>query len=101
MKPMLLSIACGLLTAALVPAQQIPARLHRQQARIAQGVRSGALTPGETARLEREQARIRAEIRKDRVDGGAFTPRERARADRMLDQASRDIYRLKHNGRIR
>ncbi len=101
MKHFLIAIGCGVLAASLLPAQNLAARQKHQQARIAQGVRSGSLTPGEAARLERQQARIHREIRQDRVDGGGLTPRERAKADRMLDNASRDVRRLKHNGRTR
>ncbi|MFZ5928572.1 MAG: hypothetical protein ACOYX1_14130 [Acidobacteriota bacterium] len=101
MRYLLMTIGCGILAAALLPAQGLAARQGRQQARITQGARSGALTPGETALLERQQARIRQKIRQDRIDGSGLTPRERAKAGRMLDHSSRAIHRLKHNARTR
>ncbi|MBI5280834.1 MAG: hypothetical protein HY858_04060 [Candidatus Solibacter usitatus] len=85
----------------LACAQSIPQRENNQQRRIAQGVRSGALTPAETARLQREERASHRRTVIDRRDGGVFTPAERARAQRRLDHISGDIARLKHNGRVR
>jgi hypothetical protein len=79
-------------------AAEVDRRQARQQARIAEGVEGGALTPGETARLERKEAHVRREIRRDRAaDGGTLTPAERARVDRQEDRLSRQIYREKHD----
>ncbi|MGQ9916204.1 MAG: hypothetical protein ACUVS7_02185 [Bryobacteraceae bacterium] len=89
------------MTSSLTPSQTIVQRQQQQQARILQGIRSGSLTAREAARLERGQARIGREIRRDRADGAGMTVRERAKAHRMLDRASRDISRLKHNPRSR
>ncbi len=72
-------------------------RQERQQRRIGQGVSSGQLTKPETLRLERNSARIHRSIVKDRHDGGVFTPRERAKAQRKLNGQSRAIYRQKHD----
>jgi hypothetical protein len=71
-------------------------RYHRQQARIAQGVRSGQLTPRETARLERQEGHIRRETRRMKADGN-FTPAERAKVRRDQNRVSRHIYRQKHD----
>jgi hypothetical protein len=76
-------------------------RQWNQQQRTGKGIRSGSLTRAEAARLEREQACAGARIRMDRVDGGAFTAAERARAQRNLEHLSGEIFRLKHNGRGR
>lgn len=73
-------------------------RQQNQQQRIRQGVRSGELTAGETARLQRSAARTRASIRRDRVDQGVFTGRERARAQHKLNRQSRRIAVQKHDG---
>jgi hypothetical protein len=78
----------------------INGRQHREQQRIRQGVRSGELTRPEARRLEYEQARIRVDERYARRDG-YVSPRERARLDREMDRASRDIYRQKHDGQDR
>lgn len=72
-------------------------RQINQQKRIAQGVRSGELTRPEARHLERNAARIHRSIRRDRRDGGAFTPRERAFAQKRLNRQSRAIYRQKHD----
>lgn len=79
-------------------AHEVDARQANQQHRIAQGVRSGQLTPGETARLEHREAHIRREIHHDRMaHGGHLTPRERARINREENRASRHIEHAKHN----
>ena len=72
-------------------------REHRQQRRIARGVRSGELTARETLRLERGQWDIRRDERRARADG-RVTARERAALRRELNRESRRIYRAKHNG---
>ena len=95
-------LAAAMILAAAAPAlgAEVDRRQANQQARIADGVRSGQLTPGETARLEHHEARIRHEIRRDRAaNGGTLTPAERARVNRQEDRTSRQIYRAKHNDR--
>ena len=72
-------------------------RQRNQQLRIRQGIRSGELTRVEAARLERREAQIGLNEALARRSGGEFTPRERARIQRQLDRASRDIYRQKHD----
>ncbi len=79
-------------------AAEVDRRQANQQARIAEGVESGQLTPGETARLERKEAKIRREIRRDRAaNGGKLTPAEKAKINGEENRASRQIYRAKHN----
>jgi len=68
-----------------------------QQKRIAQGVRSGELTRPEARRLEKNAARVHRSIKRDRRDGGVFTPRERVKAQKKLKRQSRSIYRQKHD----
>ena len=81
-------------------AAEVDRRQANQQARIAEGVESGQLTPGETARLERREAKTRREIRRDRAaNGGKLTPAEKARINREENRTSREIYRAKHNDR--
>src|SRR5262249_50866518 len=75
----------------------INAREYHQEARIAQGVRSGELTPIEAASLQREEAFIRHEKIEAKEDGYVSNA-ERGELNRELNKASRDIYRLKHNG---
>ena len=78
----------------------IPQRQMRQEGRIYQGVRSGQLTRREFRGLEREQYRIQRDKQRFKSDGN-FTPRERARIQRELNHASRDIYRQKHDSQVR
>jgi len=71
-------------------------RQFNQQQRIAQGVRSGQLTPRETMRVERQQAYIRAEERRYESDG-VLTRAERADLHHDLNAASRRIYNEEHD----
>ena len=101
MKSLMKWFATAALVAAMVPvcglAQSINDREGNQQQRIRQGIRSGELTRHEALRLEREQARIRLAEARARRSGGEFTPRERARIQRELNQSSRHIRRQKHD----
>ncbi len=91
-------LALGLAAPAL--AGEVDSRQTNQQARIAEGVESGQLTPGETARLERKEARNRRQIHRDRAaNGGTLTPAERAQVNREENRTSRQIYDAKHNDR--
>jgi hypothetical protein len=81
-----------------VSAAEVDRRQERQQQRIAEGVKSGQLTPGETARLERKEAAIRQEVKQERAaNGGRLTPAERRQVNRQENRLSRQIYRAKHN----
>jgi hypothetical protein len=74
------------------------AREGKQQARIANGARSGQLTPRETGRLENREANISRELRNDRAaNGGKLTPQDRAQVHHQQNNASRQIYDDKHN----
>ena len=92
-------IATGLMIAGL-NAQEIKARQENQQDRIAQGVKSGQLTAGETANLEHKEAGLNREIRHDRKqNGGNLTNKEKRQINRQQNQLSRQIYNKKHNAR--
>lgn len=81
---------------------RIGQRRENQQDRIAQGVKSGSLTAGETSRLEGQQRRINRRTRDMREDNGGHLNRAQRRAvNRQQNRASRHIYRAKHNGRRR
>jgi hypothetical protein len=80
------------------PPNSVNTRRVDQQDRIANGVRSGQLTPGETARIESHQQQINRQISQDRrASGGTLTPAERQNINRQQNTASRQIYREKHN----
>ncbi|MGH9528647.1 MAG: hypothetical protein ACRD2S_01870 [Terriglobales bacterium] len=82
------------------PRSEVGKRAENQQDRIAQGVKSGQLTAGETANLEHKDARINHEIHRDRVaNGGKLTSGEKARVNHQQNRVSRQIYRDKHNAR--
>jgi hypothetical protein len=73
-----------------------------QQDRIAQGVKSGQLTAGETSRLEHQEAGINKEERGMRAqDNGHLTRADRQTIHQQQNQESRRIYRDKHNGAVR
>lgn len=80
--------------------QQIMQRNANQQARIEQGVQSGALTNREASRLERGEARInRAESRA--LSDGTLTKGESRHITHMQNEESRAIYRQKHDRQVR
>jgi hypothetical protein len=91
--------------AAATPAQQpekkdpsIAQRKENQQDRIANGIKSGQLTPGETANLEKKEAAINKETRADRAaNGGKLTSAEKAQVNQQQNQVSKQIYADKHN----
>jgi hypothetical protein len=89
------------LAATMLPAAAetvIHQRKQNQQQRIGQGVKSGQLTPRETARLEHKEARINRETRRMRAaNGGTLTPAQKAKVTRQQNRVSRDIYRQKHD----
>lgn len=83
------------------PKSEVGQRERNQQERIAQGVKSGQLTAGETANLEGREARINKEVHNERAaNGGKLTPAERRQVNRQEDRTSRAIYRKKHNARV-
>ncbi|HKV24699.1 MAG TPA: hypothetical protein VJN93_08925 [Candidatus Acidoferrum sp.] len=79
---------------------EVGQRRENQQDRIANGVKSGKLTAGETSKLENQQRGINQQVRADRAaNGGKLTNGERKQVNREQNHASRNIYRKKHNGR--
>jgi hypothetical protein len=83
------------------PKREVGQRQRNQQERIAQGVKSGQLTAGETAHLEGREAAIHNEVHNDRVaNGGTLTAAERRQVNRQQNRTSGAIYRKKHNARV-
>jgi hypothetical protein len=77
---------------------QVGQRRENQQDRIAQGVKSGQLTAGETAKLENQQKGINQQVRADRAaNGGKLTGAERKQVNKEQNGASKNIYNKKHN----
>lgn len=82
------------------PKTEVGQRQRNQQERIAQGIKSGQMTAGETAHMEGREAAVNHEIHNDRAaNGGKLTGQEKAQINRQQNRTSRAIYRKKHNGR--
>ena len=80
------------------PTPTVGQRKENQQDRIAQGVKSGQLTAGETANLETKEAAINGETRADRAaNGGKLTQAEKQQINGQQNQLSKQIYNDKHN----
>ncbi|HXR32417.1 MAG TPA: hypothetical protein VN830_01820 [Verrucomicrobiae bacterium] len=94
------SASQGSSTPSTTPAQKptIPQHKENQQDRIAQGVKSGQLTAGETSKLETKEAAINGETRADRAaNGGKLTQAEKQQVNKQQNQMSKQIYQDKHN----
>jgi WXXGXW repeat (2 copies) len=79
---------------------RVNTREANQQSRIAQGVKSGQLTPHETTHLEHQEVQISHEVRNDRAaKGGHLTGQERAQVNQQQNHVSKEIYNDKHNAR--
>ena len=102
MKRFILStFLAGTAMLATMQAGEVARRSDNQQDRIANGVKSGQLTAGETSRLEHREAHINRQISRDRAaNGGRLTAHERRQVNREQNRTSRSIYRDKHNGRV-
>ncbi len=78
---------------------EVGQRRENQQDRIANGIKSGSMTAGETARTENREQGINQQVRADRAaNGGKLTAQEHRNINRQQNGASRQIYRQKHNG---
>ena len=73
-------------------------RRQDQQDRIANGVKSGQLTAGETKNIEGREANVNREIKDDRqANSGKLTTQERQQVNRQQNNLSKSIYNDKHN----
>jgi uncharacterized lipoprotein YajG len=71
---------------------QINQREENQQDRIANGVKNGKLTPGQTARLERGEQRLQNNEKKDMAaDGGHLTKQDQRQLNREANHMSKRI----------
>ena len=85
-------------TPAPAPKPTVADRKENQQDRIAQGVKSGQLTAGETSKLETKEAAINGETKADRTaNGGKLTSAEKKQINHQQNQLSKQIYADKHN----
>ena len=91
-------LALGMATVAFAQKSEVGKRAENQQDRIAQGVKSGRLTPGETAHLEHQEAGINKEERGMRAqDNGHLTAQDRSTLNKQQNVESKRIYKDKHN----
>ncbi len=100
MAGILLVMGAGIASAGSTWDPRVDRREVRQERRIDRGVASGRLTPWEARVLKKEQARIRFMEARMKSDGH-LTFRERQILNQRLNVASRDIWRLNHNGYYR
>ena len=83
------------------PSQPAP-RIHNQQQRIQQGVKSGQLTQAEYRRTEARLQAIRQQRQAYlRTNDGRLTAAERSKLNRELNGNSNRIYFTKHNEAVR
>lgn len=95
-------VATALLASLVAPlaagAGEVENRLHREDARINQGVRNGSLTYGEYQRLDNAADRIQAQRNRDlRRNDGRLTAAEYRQLNREENTLSDRIYFDKHN----
>jgi hypothetical protein len=99
-RTILFTAAAAMLVAASAIAQttEVGQRRENQQDRIAQGVKSGSLTAGETGNLETKESAINQEVRTDRsLNGGHLTGQEKGIVNGQQNKLSNQIYNDKHN----
>jgi len=81
---------------------EVNARQQNQQNRIANGVKSGELTPKETVKLEKQQQHIDNQEKRDMAaHNGHLTKAEQNKLNREQNKASKDIHKDKHNAAVR
>lgn len=75
-------------------------RADNQQRRIANGVASGKMTPGETAKVEKNEQHINQQVHADRkANGGKLTASEKKQVNKEQNKTSKEIHRDKTNGK--
>lgn len=77
---------------------EVGARRDMQQQRIANGIRSGQMTPAEAAKSENAEQNINKNIKADRqANGGKLTTAEKRSVNKQQNAASKQIHQEKHN----
>jgi hypothetical protein len=77
---------------------EVGARRDNQQQRIANGIRSGQMSPSEAAKTEGHEQSINRQVAADRqANGGKLTAGEKKNINKKQNGASRQIYNDKHN----
>ena len=94
---MIVAATVTVMTAA-AQTDKVDQRKENQQDRVAQGIKSGQLTAGETAKVETREAAINQEVHTDRtLNGGKLTGQEKQIVNRQQNQMSKQISADKHN----
>jgi hypothetical protein len=76
---------------------QVNQRETNQQNRIANGVKNGQLTPGQTSRLERGEQRLQNNEKRDMAkDNGHLTKQDQRQLNNESNRMSNRIYKDKH-----
>jgi hypothetical protein len=76
---------------------QVNQRETNQQNRIANGVKNGQLTPGQTSRLERGERRLQNNEKRDMAkDNGHLTKQDQRQLNNESNRMSNRIYKDKH-----
>lgn len=77
---------------------QVNGRETNQQKRIANGVKNGKLTPGQTAHLEKREQSIQNQQKRDMAKhGGHLTKAEQNHLNQRQNRVSKTIYKDKHS----
>jgi hypothetical protein len=77
---------------------EIGQRRENQQDRIAQGIRSGQLTPREASNLENKEQGVNRELKGMRqANGGKLSNADRKAVNQQQNKLSKQIYNKKHN----
>jgi hypothetical protein len=72
-------------------------RSDNQQKRIDAGKADGSLNDKEAARLQAQHDALDKKIGKDKVDGGGYTKREKAKNEVRQDRQSRRVAKQRHD----
>ena len=79
-------------------ANEVNARQGNQQSRVANGVNSGQMTPGEARNIQNRDASINRQAQADRqANGGALNQQQRAQINQRQNNVSQSINRDNHN----
>ncbi|MEW6278174.1 MAG: hypothetical protein AB1758_06100 [Candidatus Eremiobacterota bacterium] len=99
LKNLMIAALCVFALSSQSLAETVNEREHNQGHRIYSGISQGSMTRREAARATADLARIQARETRFRQSGAGYSARERAITQHALNHNSRQIYRLKHNGR--
>ena len=84
-----------------VTGESIQDRKENQQDRIANGVKSGELTAGETTNLEKKESNLNHEEKDMRsLDNGKLTAADKTTLNQQQNKLSNQIYQDKHNSAV-